>query len=81
VDVDRSIQDGGRLRTVDGVEQLVARQDATGRTDQDRQQAKLDRSQRDEILSSADLVPLEIDAQVAVEELRWTCPRTSSVRL
>ena len=56
VDVDRAIEDVGRLVAVDRVEELVARQDAAVGGEDRREQLELDPGQVDRGVASTDLV-------------------------
>ena len=64
MDVHGPVEHLGLVLAVDGIEQLVAGEDAAVGLDQGRQQAELDARQRDRLAVAGDLEPVGIDDEV-----------------
>ena len=68
MEVDRAVQDLGLVAAVDGIEQLVAGQDAPVRLEQGLEEPELDAGQLDDGAVAADLVAIEIHDEIRVGE-------------
>ena len=70
VDVDGPVEDLGLVLAVDGIEQLVAAQDAAAGLDEAGQEPELDPGQGDRHAVAGDLVAVEVDDQVGQRQAR-----------
>ena len=70
MDIDRAIEDVARLMAVDGVEQLVAGQDATVGGEDRREELELDRCEVDSGLAAADLMACRVDDEIGMADDR-----------
>src|SRR6188768_636392 len=70
MDIDRAIEDVARLMAVDGVEQLVAGQDATVGGEDRREELELDRCEVDSGLAAAHLMACRVDDEIGMADDR-----------